>query len=300
MVRLRRGTRAADAGDVAKRAALGLGILFVCGLIAIGGAWAAAAGGETVVAIIVICAGVAILARRVHPAGPLADPPGGGARAAAGTVSAAGLDLHGGVGDRDYRPATAAELDDEYQLGVGQLVVDLRQTDLPRGDVPLKVDLGIGEARVLVPKNVCVATDAQVGIGEVRTFDRHSGGVDVDVQDRPDAPPARTRLLLDANVGIGAAADRALERRPGLRATRTSTSAPSRPASSTRIPAVSRSADLTSLVAGVAVVALGVLLLLDAGGTLDLRFGVLGAGRLRGARGDPARVGPEPPAMIPV
>jgi hypothetical protein len=39
---------------------------------------------------------------------------------------------------------------------------------------------------------------------------------------------------------------------------------------------VSRRADLTSVVAGAAVVALGVLLLLDAVGTVDLRFGVLG------------------------
>jgi hypothetical protein len=38
---------------------------------------------------------------------------------------------------------------------------------------------------------------------------------------------------------------------------------------------VSRSPDPTSLVAGIAVLALGVLLLLDAGGTLDLRFAVL-------------------------
>ena len=38
---------------------------------------------------------------------------------------------------------------------------------------------------------------------------------------------------------------------------------------------MSRSPDPTSLVAGIAVLALGVLLLLDAGGTLDLRFAVL-------------------------
>jgi hypothetical protein len=38
---------------------------------------------------------------------------------------------------------------------------------------------------------------------------------------------------------------------------------------------VLRRPDPTSLVAGIAVVALGVLLLLDAGGTLDLRFGIL-------------------------
>ena len=36
-----------------------------------------------------------------------------------------------------------------------------------------------------------------------------------------------------------------------------------------------RSPDPTSLVAGIAVLALGVLLLLDASGTLELRFGVL-------------------------
>ena len=36
-----------------------------------------------------------------------------------------------------------------------------------------------------------------------------------------------------------------------------------------------RSPDVTSLVAGLCVIALGVLLLLDATGTFDLRFGVL-------------------------
>jgi hypothetical protein len=38
---------------------------------------------------------------------------------------------------------------------------------------------------------------------------------------------------------------------------------------------VRSSPDLTSVVAGIAVLALGVLLLLDASGTLELRFGVL-------------------------
>ena len=42
------------------------------------------------------------------------------------------------------------------------------------------------------------------------------------------------------------------------------------------MPPVSRRADLTSAVAGAAVIALGVLLLLDATGAVDLRFGVLG------------------------
>jgi phage shock protein PspC (stress-responsive transcriptional regulator) len=194
---------AGDAGDVAKRAALGIGILVVCGLIAVGGAWAAAAGGETIVAIAVIAAGAAILAGGflrpvrwlVLPALALA--------LSAGTVSAAGIDLDGGVGERDYRPFSAADLRDKYELGMGELVVDLRQTDLPSGDVPLEIDLGIGDARIVVPDDVCVATDAHVGVGEARTFGLHNEGVDVDLEDLPDAPPAVTRLLVKGDVGVG-------------------------------------------------------------------------------------------------
>jgi phage shock protein PspC (stress-responsive transcriptional regulator) len=193
-----------DAGDVAKRAALGIAILCVCGLIAIGGAWAAAAGGETVVAIAVIVAGAAILAGAflrpvrwlVLPAVALA--------LSAGAVSASGIDLDGGVGERDYRPASVADLRETYELGMGELIVDLRHTDLPAGDVPMAIDLGIGEARVIVPDDVCVATNAEVGIGEARTFELDNGGVDVNLEDLPRADSDVTRLLVEADVGIGA------------------------------------------------------------------------------------------------
>lgn len=192
-----------DAGDIAKRAALGIGILALCGLIAIAGAWAAAAGGETVVATTVIAAGVAILVGAfVRPVRWLVLPAVTLA-VSAGAVAAAGIDLDGGVGERDYRPASAADMRDTYQLGMGELVLDLRQTELPAGDVPVRIDLGIGEARLIVPDDVCVATDAEVGIGEARTFDRHNEGVDVDVEDLPDASPDTTRLVVNADVGVG-------------------------------------------------------------------------------------------------
>jgi phage shock protein PspC (stress-responsive transcriptional regulator) len=194
---------AGEPGDVAKRALLGIAILAVCGLIAIGGAWAAAGGGETVVAIVVLAAGVAILLggflRPVRwlilPAVTLA--------LSAGTVSAAGIDLDGGVGERDYRPASTLDLRDKYELGMGDLVLDLRGADLPPGDTPVRVDLGVGEARVIVPSDVCVATDAHVGVGEVKTFERSNEGIDVDLEDVPDARPRVTRLLLKADVGVG-------------------------------------------------------------------------------------------------
>jgi phage shock protein PspC (stress-responsive transcriptional regulator) len=195
---------AGDARDVARRAAFGIGLLAVCGLIAIGGAWAAAAGGDTFVAIAVIAAGVALVAGAfVRPVRWLVLPAVALALSA-GAVSASGIDLDGGVGERDYRPGSVAELRDTYELGMGELTVDLRQTDLPAGDVALVIDLGVGDARVIVPDDVCVATDAEVGVGEVRTFDRDNGGVDIDFEDLPESDPSTTRLLVRADIGIGA------------------------------------------------------------------------------------------------
>jgi phage shock protein PspC (stress-responsive transcriptional regulator) len=192
-----------DARDIARRAALGVGVLILCFLIAILGAFAAAAGPDWLVPVLVIVAGVAIAAGAflkpvrwlVLPALTLA--------LAAGTIGAAGIDLDGGVGQREYRPGTSADLRDRYELGIGELIVDLRDTDLPKGDVPLDIDIGIGEARVIVPKDVCVATDVEVGMGNVHLFGLDHGGIDVDFEDAPDSEPTTTRLLLHGDVGLG-------------------------------------------------------------------------------------------------
>jgi phage shock protein PspC (stress-responsive transcriptional regulator) len=192
-----------DPKDTARRAALGIGILILCGIVLLGGAFAAAAGPDWLVPALVIASGAAILAGAFLKPVRWLVPPALTLALAAGAVSAAGIDLDGGVGDREYRPGTAADLKDRYELGIGELVVDLRDTSLPAGDVPLELDLGIGEARVIVPEDVCVATTADVGIGNVSLFGSDDSGIDVDVDDLPEAPPARTRLVLNAEVGLG-------------------------------------------------------------------------------------------------
>ena len=192
-----------EPADIAKRAALGLGVLLVCLVVAFLGAWAAAGGPDGLVAGVVIAAGVAVLAGAflkpvrwlVLPAVVLA--------LSAGSVQAAGIDTTGGTGEREYRPGSTADLRERYELGMGELVVDLRDTSLPPGDVPLQVDLGVGEARVLVPEDVCVATRAEIGMGQSDVFDRGNGGIDVDFQEGPDAPLDTTRLVLDADIGVG-------------------------------------------------------------------------------------------------
>jgi hypothetical protein len=118
-------------------------------------------------------------------------------------VSAAGIDLNGGFGERHVRPGTLAEVKDAYRLGAGELVVDLRDVELPAGDRRLKIAIGTGHALVLVPDDVCVATTASVGMGGVSVFERDGGGVDVDWSDSRRAPAGTPRLVVDGDIGLG-------------------------------------------------------------------------------------------------
>jgi phage shock protein PspC (stress-responsive transcriptional regulator) len=193
-----------SARDVLRRAGFGLALLAVCGILAIAGAWATAAGGGVVVAGVVIVAGLWLVAAAflggarwlILPALALALP--------AGVVSAANVNVDGGVGEREYRPVTAAQVRDTYRLGVGRLVVDLRDTKLPPGDRRLHIDMGVGEAVLAVPPDVCVTTAARLGAGQVSVFDHGSGGLDVDWQDDRSALPGTTRLIVDGDIGVGA------------------------------------------------------------------------------------------------
>ncbi len=192
-----------DAGDIARRAALGIGLLVLCGLVAFGGAWAAAAGGEVIIAILVIGAGVAIAAGAFLKPVRWLILPALALALSAGAVSAAGIDLDGGVGDREYRPASTVDLRDRYELGIGELVVDLSDTDLPPGDTPLALDLGVGSAQLIVADDVCVVTTAELGIGHAGVFDQDSDGIDVDYEEQRSAGPGTSRLVVDADIGVG-------------------------------------------------------------------------------------------------
>ena len=190
-------------GDVARRAALGVGLLIACGALAVASFFASGLGGGVVVAGIVIAAGAGLVAAAfvggarwlVLPALAIALP--------LAFVSAAGIDLDGGFGERREHPATLSELEQSYRLGAGELVVDLRDLDLPAGDHPLNVRIGAGHVLVLVPDDVCVASSAEVGMGGVVVFDRDGGGIDVDWNDGRRAPEGTARLVLEGDVGLG-------------------------------------------------------------------------------------------------
>jgi phage shock protein PspC (stress-responsive transcriptional regulator) len=194
--------------DVAKRAVLGLGVLFGCAVLFVSGGWAAGTGSGEVAAGLVIGAGVLLVIGAFTRTIRWIALPATALALGVGIVSAADLDLSGGIGEREYTPATANDLRDRYELGIGQLVVDLRNSSIPSGDTPLKVKVGMGQALVLVPRDVCVTSAADVGAGHVDVLGREGDGVDVDFEDRRRARTGGKRVVLEADVGFGEVAVR--------------------------------------------------------------------------------------------
>ena len=194
------GDPARTVGRIALAALIGVAVIGA----GVGVGLAAALGGGVVIAILAVVTGFALIGTAfvggarwlIVPALALVLP--------LGIVSAAGIDLNGGVGDRNYRPATVAQVNDRYELGIGSLIVDLRDVDLPKDQTTnLAVDVGLGEAVLYVPSDTCVSSNVQIGVGGSDVLDRGADGVDVTYADDAPAPAGRPKLHIDADVGMG-------------------------------------------------------------------------------------------------
>ena len=194
-------------GDPARVIARGV-IALLIGIAAIG-AFAgvfllAALGGGTTLAILAIVAGVALVVAGlaggarwlIVPALVLVLP--------LAIVAAADVNVDGGIGDRHYRPATVDQMRSSYELGMGELVVDLRDVDLPAGTTRVHTELGVGHTVVRVPEDACVSSDVTIGAGHAQVLDRSSDGLDVAFAQAATPTGDAPRLVLDGQVGIGA------------------------------------------------------------------------------------------------
>jgi phage shock protein PspC (stress-responsive transcriptional regulator) len=106
------------------------------------------------------------------------------------------VSLGDGVGKQLSVPASAADLRPTYDLGVGQLTLDLSNVDAttPRH---VRVKLGIGRELIIVPRGEQVRVDAKVKAGEVTVFAQHDSGRHVGIQ------TGSGNLSIDADVGAG-------------------------------------------------------------------------------------------------
>jgi phage shock protein PspC (stress-responsive transcriptional regulator) len=171
-------------------------------ICAVAGAWLAGIDGRLAAWVVVAIGAALVLSAFTGRARRLVLPAVAFVVSVA-VIAAAHVDLHGGAGERTYRPHVLSEVRHDYRLGAGRLEVDLRKVAFPPGDTYLHVRLGLGELVVLVPRGVCVATNAQIGGGYVGALEQRSGGLDVDWSERPAPPPHTPRLLLNGDIGLG-------------------------------------------------------------------------------------------------
>ena len=196
--------RTSDPGKMAARVALAA-LIGIAAIGAFAGVFLLAAiGGGTVMAILAIVAGMALVVSAfaggarwlIAPALVLVLP--------LAIVAAADVDIDGGAGERRYRPVDVSELRPDYRLGMGELVVDMRDVQLPQGTTEMHVEVGLGHAVVRVPEDACVTSDVEIGVGQANVLDRGSGGFDVAFTQAASATSTSPRLHLDGEVGIGA------------------------------------------------------------------------------------------------
>jgi phage shock protein PspC (stress-responsive transcriptional regulator) len=122
----------------------------------------------------------------------------------ASVSAAADIDFRGGIGEREYHPvAVSAIPTDGYRLGVGRLVVDLRDLPWDRTSViRVRANLGAGQESIFVPARVCVLSTSHVGFGESEVAGERDSGVDVNGTTGAGST-ATPRLVLDAGVDAG-------------------------------------------------------------------------------------------------
>jgi phage shock protein PspC (stress-responsive transcriptional regulator) len=122
------------------------------------------------------------------------------------TIPASVIDvpITGGVGDRTYRPTTVSEVDAKYQLGIGELDLDLRDLALGDETVDIAAQVGIGRLDIHVPSTATVEVRAHAGVGALSLFSNTYD--DWPLDQTVTAPGTRTGtgvIVIDAKVGAG-------------------------------------------------------------------------------------------------
>ena len=160
--------------------------------------WRLVFGGGAVLIGLAVAFGAAT-GRRVWPLVPM----GVALLAALAVAAALPVPLSAGIGDRTERPATAADLDDHYELAVGDFDVDLSRVDLPGGRTHVHVELGVGDLTIRVPQTVTVEVDAHASAGSLDVFGLTGDGRDIRQRFTEPGTDSPSTLVLDADIGFG-------------------------------------------------------------------------------------------------
>ncbi|MGI9594962.1 MAG: PspC domain-containing protein [Acidimicrobiales bacterium] len=100
-----------------------------------------------------------------------------------------------------YQPETVEAIPDTISHDQGEVIVDLTELDPSMFDqsVPLMIEMGFGEVRVIVPEGLAVDVDANTGFGDVNVFGSSKDGVGLQLSVSDSDPD----IVLEIDLGFG-------------------------------------------------------------------------------------------------
>lgn len=107
------------------------------------------------------------------------------------------------AGEIAVRPSTVSQVDSPYELGAGEMIIDLTALtveELAAVD-SVEMTLGAGRLEVRVPADVGVAIEARVGMGTFEPLKFERGGIGI--HEAVEIGPGPIVLHIDAEVGAG-------------------------------------------------------------------------------------------------
>lgn len=138
--------------------------------------------------------------------GPHSGPVVAGLFLSIAVIAMAALPLtsfSGGVGNRQFRVTQQTSLAPSYEVGVGDLTLDL--TDLRMVEsATVQISVGAGTVMVVVPPSVPVSIDGAIGAGEMNLLGERNDGLSLNRHFESEGfETANITLTLDLNVGAG-------------------------------------------------------------------------------------------------
>ncbi len=112
--------------------------------------------------------------------------------------------FNGPIGNRTWTPQTVAQVDEHYEMSIGEGILDLTRVPLEAGErLPVRATIGIGHLVIQVPAGVGLDITGSASGGDIELFGRSSSGLSVSV-DRSIAGNADAGTIeLDLEVGLG-------------------------------------------------------------------------------------------------
>ncbi|MEX0863479.1 MAG: LiaF domain-containing protein [Acidimicrobiia bacterium] len=109
----------------------------------------------------------------------------------------------GGVGERNIVVADQSELEERYDLGLGEMNLDLSDLDLT-SSTTIAASVGAGQLTITLPPDIPVAIEARVGAGEIDLLGEGADGISVDLDHTSDGfDTAPITLTLELSVATG-------------------------------------------------------------------------------------------------